>query len=636
MAVKSLSDIAAIEAVPLVERNLPETTYAALAASAKRTPDRTALTFFLSADHLDKTLVWTYADLIADVTRAANLFASLDVTADRPAAFVLPNLPETHFAIWGGEAAGAALGINPILEPKQFADLMRAARASILVTLAPALNAKAWPALARELPSLPDLNAIAFVHMADYLDEEFRQAARASIQAAASGLSLKVVNFRDAMRAQPSDRLVAGREVRADDVSSYVCTGGTTGAPKIAVRTHRTEVFDAWAALQALEDDRSPRTILCGLPLFHVNGQLVTGLQPWMRGDHVVLATPEGYRSKTVIARFWEVVDRFRISTFSGVPTLYSALLETPIRNDDLSSLKFAICGAAPMPVALTRAFEAATGVKIIEGYGLTEGACVSSLNPPEGERFPGSIGLRIPYQRMAAVVLDARGRFERMSEIDEIGVIAINGPNVFEGYLDPRHNTGLWIDIDGERWLNTGDFGRQDANGYFWLAGRKKELIIRGGHNIDPKIIEDALQKHPAVAVVAAVGSPDAYAGELPVAYVQLKPGVSVTEAELIEHAGRTIPEKAATPKRVKISPSLPMTAVGKLFKPALIEREIEETVRAEAKKVGAKLSCVRVERDPHSGLRAVVAAADCADALRDALGRYAFKSEVTTALDH
>ena len=140
---------------------------------------------------------------------------------------------------------------------------------------------------------------------------------------------------------------------------------------------------------------------------------------------------------------------------------------------------------------------------------------------------------------------------------------------------------------IDGERWLNTGDLGRQDANGYFWLAGRKKELIIRGGHNIDPKIIEDALQKHPAVGLVAAVGSPDSYAGELPVAYVQLKPGLVVTEAELLEHAARTIPEKAAVPKRVKISSSLPTTAVGKLFKPALVEREIEETIRAEAKKV-------------------------------------------------
>ena len=558
MAVRDLTDIAAIEAVPLSERALPESTYAALVASAKRTPDAKALSFFLSADRLDETHRWTYAELVADVTRAANAFAAFGVASDRPVAFVLPNLPETHFTIWGGEAAGAALAINPMLEAKQIADLMRTARASVLVTLAPALNPKGGSGLAAELASLPDLKAIAFVDMADYLDGGTREAARASIEEAAACSPVKVVNLRQAMREMPSDRLLADREIRPDDISSFFCTGGTTGAPKIAVQTHRNEVFDAWSVMEvfaqpvstATETDGSPRTILCGLPLFHVNGQHVTGLQPWMRGDHVVLATPEGYRGKNVIARFWEIVARFGISMFSGVPTLYAALLETPVGDNDLSSLEFAICGAAPMPAALIRAFEAKTGVKILEGYGLTEGACASSLNPPAGERFAGSIGLPIPYQRMAAVILDGDGRFQRMADVDEVGVIAINGPNVFSGYLDPRHNEGVWLDIDGERWLNTGDLGRRDANGYFWLAGRKKELIIRGGHNIDPKVIEDALQTHPAVAMTAAIGSPDAYAGELPVAYVQPKPGFSVTEAELLEHAARTIAGKGGDPE--------------------------------------------------------------------------------------
>ena len=263
----------------------------------------------------------------------------------------------------------------------------------------------------------------------------------------------------------------------------------------------------------------------------------------------------------------------------------------------------------------------------------MTEGACVSSVNPPEGEGLAGSIGLPIPYQRMAAVILDSDGRFRRMAAVNEIGVIAINGPNVFSGYLDPHHNKGLWIDIDGERWLNTGDLGRRDANGYFWLAGRKKELIIRGGHNIDPKIIEDALQTHPAVAVSAAIGSPDAYAGELPVAYVQLKPGAAVTEAELLEHAARIIPEKAAIPKRIKISSSLPTTAVGKLFKPALIELEIEATIRAEAERIGAKIASISVERVPQGAPRALVRTAAGADRLKEVLDQYAFHAEVRAA---
>ncbi len=328
------------------------------------------------------------------------------------------------------------------------------------------------------------------------------------------------------------------------------------------------------------------KTILCGLPLFHVNGQLVTGLAPWSKGAHVVMATPQGYRGEGVLANFWALVEHFRVNFFSGVPTVYAALLQSPIGTHDIGSLEGAICGAAPMPVQLFHDFQAGTGVRILEGYGLTEGACASSLTPFDVPPRIGSIGLRFPYQDMRALILDADNRWVRDAAADEIGVIAIRGPNVFAGYLDPDHDKGLWIERDGERWLNTGDLGRQDIDGYFWLTGRRKELIIRGGHNIDPKLIEDALQAHPSVALVAAVGAPDAHAGELPVAWVQLKPGADVSEADPLAHAARAIPKKAAVPKRVRIAASLPTNAVGKLFKPALVEREIEEAVRAEAER--------------------------------------------------
>ena len=195
LPIRNQSDVAAIEAVSLSERALPESSYAALVDASKRSPDARALSFFLSADRLDEAHVWTYAELVADVTRAANLFAALGVAAERPVAYVLPNLPETHFAIWGGEAAGAALAVNPLLQPKQVLDILRFARASVLVTLAPALNPKAWSGLADELASLPDLSAIAFVDMADYLDGEKRGAARASIEEAATDSQLKGRQF---------------------------------------------------------------------------------------------------------------------------------------------------------------------------------------------------------------------------------------------------------------------------------------------------------------------------------------------------------------------------------------------------------------------------------------------------------
>ena len=206
-----------------------------------------------------------------------------------------------------------------------------------------------------------------------------------------SGASLKIVNLRDAMLEQPSDRLIAGREVRARP-HILLCLHRRHDRRAKDCGAHASERgVDSWAAGKMMEDEASPRTILCGLPLFHANGQLVTGLQPWMRGDHVVLATPEGYRAKNVIARFWEIVARFRVAWFSGVPTLYAALLDTPAGDNDLSSLEFAICGAAPMPAALIWAFEGKTGVKIIEGYGLTEGAAFpqSTRQAANGSRVP-------------------------------------------------------------------------------------------------------------------------------------------------------------------------------------------------------------------------------------------------------
>ncbi|MGO9358776.1 MAG: acyl-CoA synthetase [Xanthobacteraceae bacterium] len=629
MPVRNLADIQSIETQPLATRGLPRTTYDVFTASAKHWPDRKALSFFLTADTYQRASTWTYAELLAEITRAANALHAFGVSADHPVAYVLPNLPETHFTIWGGEAAGVVLAVNPLLEPDLILEILRAAKVRVLVTLAPVPGVELWSKLAPHLSALSELRVVALVDLMTYLGGP----AGASVAAAAAGLpdaKFEIVDFRAAMRAQPADRLVSPRTITEGSISSYFCTGGTTGAPKIAVRTHGNEIFDAWAAAQMFGDHETQRTYFCGLPLFHVNAQLASGLLPWMHGHHVLLATPEGYRGKNLIARFWEIAAYHRISTFSGVPTIYAALLEVPIGDNDISSLEFAVCGAAPMPAKLIEAFEAKTGLKIVEGYGLTEGACVSSLNPPDGERRVGSIGLRLPYQEMRAVVLDSAGQFQRTADVDEIGTIVIHGPNVFNGYLDSRHNTDLWIDIEGARWLNTGDLGRQDADGYFWLAGRRKELIIRGGHNIDPKLIEDVLHKHPAVAMAAAVGSPDVHAGEVPVAYVQAKPGATVSDQELMDFAATHVPERAAIPKHVRIMPSLPLTGVGKIFKPALQQREIEAVVRAEAANAGAIIDELWFERDPRLGQVVRIRASAGAPPLRTALERYAFRSDV------
>lgn len=630
MAVKSLADIRAIERVPLSQQGLAANTYAALQRCAAEHAQAPALSFLLDAKNFRHTHDWTYAELFVDITRTANAFHDLGIGPRDVVAFLLPNLPETHFTIWGGEAAGIVMAINPLLEAAQIADLLRAAKAKLVVTLAPTPGTDLWAKLASQLDRLPGVQDVVWVSMTPYVGPLPSLALRwMALREKSRHRSRRIHDLRALMRRQPGDHLKTGRQIRPEEPSSYFCTGGTTGLPKIAIRTHSSEVFNAWSMAANMQPRAAGQVIFCGLPLFHVNGQLVTGLMPWIHGDRVIIGTPQGYRGEGVIANFWAMVQHFRINFFSGVPTVYSALLQQPAEGYDLSSLQYALCGAAPMPVELFREFEQRIGVRILEGYGLTEGACVSSSNPPDGERRIGSIGLRLAYQDMRAVILDDDGTYLRDAATDEAGVIAIHGPNVFAGYLEASHNKGVWIDIDGQRWLNTGDLGREDAQGYFWLTGRKKELIIRGGHNIDPKQIEEALQAHTAVALVAAVGSPDAHAGEVPVAYVQLTAGHSVDSAELLAFASRNIAERAAIPKRIEILDALPVTPVGKIFKPVLQQREITRVIRQEAQSIGVTELEIEAVQDARRGLVVQISAGAQREPLAQSLGRYSFQIE-------
>jgi fatty-acyl-CoA synthase len=361
-----------------------------------------------------------------------------------------------------------------------------------------------------------------------------------------------------------------------------------------------------------------------------------------MNGASVILGPPSGYRGEDVISNFWHIVDFYKINFFSGVPTVYSSLLNVPVEDSDISSLEFAICGAAPMPAEVFRQFETRTKVTILEGYGLTEGVCISSVNPSGGEKRVGSIGFRLPYQEMKIVELDADGNFKRACDENEIGLIVVRGPNVFPGYKEEIHNEAAFVDCgDGEGlWLNTGDLGRQDAEGYFWLTGREKELIIRGGHNIDPLLIEDPLHGHPDVALAAAVGRPDAYAGEVPVAYVQLEPGAQASEKELLAYAGENIGERAAVPKAVHIVDELPVTTVGKIFKPQLVRLEVEDVYKLVLQEIDGVAS-VNVQAKAHSqygmiaeiGITAEpqVDKSALEETVRQTLGQYAVHYDLT-----
>ena len=615
--IRTLADIEAIEAVP-IERRLDgiHSTYDAIARTAQRSPDSVALVFLPNGDSAAPAHEVTYLELLRRVTQAANAFHALGVGPRDVVSYMLPNLLETHYTIWGGEAAGIVSAVNPLLESDHIAHILNQVETKVLVTVGPRLGAALWEKVDAVRKRVPSLRAVLVVGE----DEP---------------LAPGVLPFAAELDRQPADRLVSGRRIERHDIASCFHTGGTTGLPKVAQHTHLNELADAWAGGVML--DLSGRdTLLCGLPLFHVNGVVVTGITPFMVGAKVVLLGAEGYRSKTAIADFWRNVARFRASFFSAVPTIYSTLLGVPINGADISTLRYAICGAAAMPPELIRKFEDATSVKILEGYGLTEGTCVSSVNPRDGIRPVGSIGLRIPYQQMKAVVFDAEGRYARDCAIDEIGHLVIRGPNVFPGYRDESANRGIWI---GDGWLDTGDLARQDADGRFWLTGRQKDLIIRGGHNIDPSMVEEAMLRHPAVQMAAAIGKPDAYAGELPVVYVVLQPGQSATAEELLCHAKATIPERAAVPSEVLVREAIPVTAVGKTFKQGLRFDAAKRVLEAALREVGdAATFDVSVGADSRHGTLARViatprrAGAQALDSVvREALDRFSVRYEIT-----
>ncbi|WP_133648723.1 acyl-CoA synthetase [Paraburkholderia flava] len=575
-------DIDLLERVPLADRlERPISSYAAIARQAANAPMATAITFVPTGDPDDGEQRYTYAMLLARITQVANALHGLGVQRGDVVSYMLPNLPETHFTLWGAEAVGIVNPINPFLEVDHIAGILNAAGTRVLVALGRQTTAGVWEKVEALRAHVPSLEAIVRIGGIDACPEWAQ-------------------DFDAWLAKQPTEPQFRRPEAHGSDIASYFHTGGTTGTPKLARRSHFNESANAWGVTSAV--DMGPQdTVLCGLPLFHSNAMMVTGLAPFSVGAHVVLLSDAGYRSPKTQASFWRSVQRYRATLFSAVPTVLSALLNVPRDGVDLSSLRFAICGAAPLSPELFQRFERASGLKLLEGYGMTEATCVSSINPRDGERPIGSIGLRLPYQEMKIVQLHPQGEIDRECDVDEIGTVVLRGPYVFSGYVKASDNKNVCL-ADG--WLNTGDLGRRDANGYFWLTGRAKDLIIRGGHNIDPAMIEEGLMRHPAVDIAAAVGIPDGHAGELPMAYVTLRAGTHASAEELLTHARSAITERAAIPVQVLVLEAMPLTAVNKIFKPALREMAIAKALTDTVQRVCGSAAKVDVDVRPHPKL--------------------------------
>ncbi|MEM6373110.1 MAG: AMP-binding protein, partial [Pseudomonadota bacterium] len=378
-------------------------------------------------------------------------------------------------------------------------------------------------------------------------------------------------------------------------------TGGTTGMPKVAQHKYSGMIYNGGCSKRLLFTEAD--VVMCPLPLFHVFACHPILMGAIASGAHVVFPTPQGYRGEGVMDNFWKLIERWKVSFIITVPTAISAKMQRPI-NADISSIKTAFSGSAPLPQELFKRFERATGVALIEGYGMTEATCVVSVNPVDGEKKIGSVGIGFPYTEFKIFKTTPDGPVE--ADTDEVGEICVSNPGVFAGhtYTEADKNADLFYDD----FLRTGDLGRVDADGYLWITGRAKDLIIRGGHNIDPAEIEEALLGHEAVAFAGAIGQPDMHAGEVPCAYVELVDGASVTPDELMAFCQTHVHERAAQPKHMTIMDELPKTAVGKVFKPDLRRDAITRIYNAALGKAGLEARVASVMDDKKRGLVAQV----------------------------
>ncbi len=337
-----------------------------------------------------------------------------------------------------------------------------------------------------------------------------------------------------------------------------IYTSGTTGRPKGVMLDHANVSATAEVIVGWFEMTADTRCLLV-LPLFHVNGIMVSVVSPLLAGGSAFIA--ERFHA----ASFWATVERVRPTFFSAVPTIYALLASRPGAQPDTGSLRFVICGAAPMPRQLIGEFEERFGVPVVEGYGLSECTVVCTLNPLHGARKAGSVGLPLPGIDVGVV-----DQTDQLLPAGQAGEVVVRGPNVMRGYLG-RPDESAQVLRGG--WLHTGDVGRFDDDGYLTLVDRVKDLIIRGGENIYPKEIEDVLHTHPTVLEAAVVGQPDPVFGEEPVAFVTIRPGFDVVPEDLIEHCRRSL-ARYKVPREVYIEETLPKNPVGKIAKPVLRER--------------------------------------------------------------
>jgi fatty-acyl-CoA synthase/long-chain acyl-CoA synthetase len=595
---------ATVEDVTQIEQDMPwpdsqpaETLYQLLSRTRERHGPLRATSFQMFSGPKDPAETLTWNELHGRVTQAANMFRAMGIKETDTVAYVLPNCTETVVTLLGGMVAGIAAPINPLLEPEQIAAILRETNAKVVVTLKEFPKTDVAQKMAEAVRNAPNVQVVIEVDLLRYLTGLKKFIVPFIRPKNPTGHHARVLDWATETAKHPRDRLTF-EDSDGDRIAAYFHTGGTTGMPKVAQHSYQGMIYNGWIGHTLLFTEKD--NVICPLPLFHVFACHVILMAMVASGGHVIFPTPAGYRGEGVFDNFWKLVERWQVTFIITVPTAIAAMMQRPV-NADVSSVKTAFSGSAPLPVELFHRFEKATGVKLIEGYGLTEATCLVSCNPVDGEKKIGSVGVPFPHCDVKILKTTPHGILE--CETDEVGEICVANPGVRTSgtYTEADKNRDLYYH---DVYLRTGDLGRLDADGYLWITGRAKDLIIRGGHNIDPAEIEEALAGHTAVAMAGAIGQPDAFAGELPCVYVELVGGATASTEDLMEWCREHIHERAAIPKHLEILEELPKTAIGKVFKPDLRKRAITRIYDAALKEAGLAVVVDHVAEDKKLGL--------------------------------
>lgn len=516
-------------------------------------PNNTAALFPALLGHSLLAGKLTFRQLDDAANRFANALKSLGVKTGDRVAIHLPNTPQFVIAFYGAFKAGAiVIAFNPVYTAPEVERQLNDCSAETILTLT-----RFYP-LIQGIRAKTKLKRVIVTNIKDYfhpLVKTLYTLAREKKEGDRVAVDPKDYSFLDLLAHADATR--PNIETDPDDIALLQYTGGTTGIPKGAVLTHRNLTSNV-VQVGAWRSDFQPgkEITICVLPFFHVYG-LQVGMQNSIFMGGTMVLFPR-FEIETVMA----AIDKYRPTTFPGVPTMYNALRNNPeIKKHNLSSIHVCMSGAAPLPLEVQTQFEKLISGKLVEGYGLTETSPVAVSNPIGGMRKPGSVGMPLPDTDVK--IVDPENPKKEMP-LGEVGEVAIKGPQVFQGYWQ-RADESAKVLFDG--WFITGDIGRMDEDGYFYLVERKKDMINVGGFKVFPRDVEEVLFKYPKIQDVSVVGVKDEYSGEVPKAFVVLKKGETATAQEIIDFASQNL-AKFKVPKTVEFRDALPKTIIGKVLK--------------------------------------------------------------------